>query len=392
MSEIRYLANSGDDNADGMTPETAWRTIKRLNEGLPAGGTAKLKCGDVFYGHIKVKGGADAEHPTAVTSYGDGPKPVLSFSKILKNDPAIWETGKGTVPLFGIWRTDLTNPENYIGVESDNVNPGVLLVDGVVKPWRKFCRHDINQQWDFTGDRKWLYVYSTENPADLSDRIEVSLCEGVLLLVSNMVVSNLSVKMSGGCAMCGGWTDKSVVSHIRISDCDFENIGGSELVGFESGEDGRKARFGNGIEFGHNVQDVIVERCSFNGVYDTGFTMQGFPSVSWSDVHVRDCYFTECSQAYELWCRNAPAGVGYERCSFTGNRCVNVGGGWGAETRPNRSVATPLLMYFMDTDTMDVDVSGNTFENCPRGVLFKLGGLDQVPAGYRMHDNSIVVR
>jgi len=387
--EVRYVANGGNDAADGKTPATAWQSLKKLSADLPAGGTGLLKCGDTFFGEIKVKGGPDVAHSTVITSYGKGAKPVLTFSKVLKNDPKIWQTGTGTVPLYGIWWCDLTNPTNYVGVDTTDINPGTLLVDGQLQPWRKFCWHDINKQWDFSAQGKYLFVYSTNNPALVSKEIQVSLNEGVVDFVSNFVISNVTCRMIGSCAMCGGWNGKSLVSHVRVTDCDFEHIGGSALAGFEKGEFARKVRFGNGVEFGNNVQDAIVERCRFDGIYDTAFTMQGYPTKSWKDVHVRNCYFTNCAQAYELWCRGAPKGVGYERCTFQNNRCYNVGGGWGAETRPNRCVATPLLMYFMDTDTMDVDISGNVFEKNPNGVIYKLGGLDKLPKGYRVHDNII---
>ena len=55
--EVRYLAANGDDGNDGKSPETAWRSVARLNAGLPAGGTARLRRGDVFYGTLEVKGG-----------------------------------------------------------------------------------------------------------------------------------------------------------------------------------------------------------------------------------------------------------------------------------------------------------------------------------------------
>lgn len=35
------------------------------------------------------------------------------------------------------------------------------------------------------------------------------------------------------------------------------------------------------------------------------------------------------------------------------------------------------------------DVSGNTFERNPNGVIFKLGGPDKIPVGYRVHDNVV---
>ena len=76
---VRYLAADGNDANDGLTPATAWRTVERLNAGLPSGGTALLRCGDVFYGKIAVKGGIDGEHRTTLTSFGDGIKILSSF-------------------------------------------------------------------------------------------------------------------------------------------------------------------------------------------------------------------------------------------------------------------------------------------------------------------------
>ena len=55
--EVRYLAASGDDAADGKTPATAWRTIERANAALPGGATLRLKCGDAFYGGLMLPSG-----------------------------------------------------------------------------------------------------------------------------------------------------------------------------------------------------------------------------------------------------------------------------------------------------------------------------------------------
>ena len=80
---VRYVAADGNDANDGLTPATAWRTIAKLNSGLPSGGAALLRCGDVFYGMIEVKGGIDSAHRTVITSYGNGPKPVISCNSAL---------------------------------------------------------------------------------------------------------------------------------------------------------------------------------------------------------------------------------------------------------------------------------------------------------------------
>ncbi len=380
--EVRYLAANGDDAKDGKTPENAWRTIARLNAGLPSGATAFLRCGDVFYGNIKVKGGTDSDHRTTITSFGDGPKPVISCIKILRDDLGMW---RAESTVYNQWSMDLANPSNHTGLASADSNPGFLLVDGVVKPWKRFSRHDVNAQWDFAGEDGRLYVYSTNNPALLSHDIRVAVNVHGLKLSSHMAVSNIAVRATGAHGMYAGWS-KTPTFDMRISDCAFENIGGSELPNHGK----IRVRYGNGVEFGSNCADAIVERCEFKGIYDVAFTMQGVPSATgWNDIHMRDCLVTDSTQAFEIWCKDAPPGVGFKRCSFTGNRTVNVGGGWGALTRPNRQTATPLLIYFMETDTVDITVTGNTFENMSRGLIFKLGGIEKIPPGYRIYGNTV---
>lgn len=384
--EVRYLAANGDDANDGKSPKTAWRTVERLNSGLPSGGTALLRCGDVFYGTVMVLGGVDRNHRTAVMSFGSGPKPVISCTKNLRDDPAIWQAHSTG---YNQWYVDLTNPSNYTGLMSDDANPGFLLVDGEVKPWKRFSRHDVNAQWDFAGEDGRLYVHSTNNPALLSHDIRVAVNVHGVRLFSHTAVSNLAVRATGAHGMYAGWS-KTPTTDMRISDCTFENIGGSELENYYC--DGKlRVRYGNGIEFGANCEDAIVERCEFRGVYDVAYTMQGNieGATGWKDVHVRGCLMVDCSQAFEIWCKSAPPGVGFKRCSFTGNRTVNVGGGWGALTRPNRQTATPLLVYAMETDTVDIEVTGNVFEKVSSGLIYKRGGLDTLPSGYRVHDNVI---
>ena len=380
---VRYCSADGDDRNDGLTPDTAWRTVERLNSGLPEGGTVLLRCGDVFYGTIAVKGGADRERRTVVSSYGNGPKPVVSCTKNLRDDPAIWRPAGFS--SYNFWCTDLSDRANFGGVASDDTNPGFLLVDGEVMPWKRFSRYDVSRQWDFAAEDGRLYVYSTNNPALLSHDIRVAVNMHGLRFSSHMTVSNIAVKAVGGHGMYAGWSSVPTFD-VRVTDCEFENIGGSELVGHAHG----RVRYGNGVEFGSNCADAVIERCLFKGVYDVAFTMQGTPSTtSWSDIHVRNCIIRDSSQAFEVWCQNAPLGRGFERCSFTGNLTVNVGGGWGALTRPNRQTATPVLVYAMGTDTVDITVTGNVFENAPYGVLYKRGGEECLPAGFRMFSNTV---
>jgi glycerophosphoryl diester phosphodiesterase len=65
-ADVRYFSNEGDDAADGLTPATAWRTLEKLDKDLPAGGEARLRRGDVFYGKANLKPGPDAAREKSI--------------------------------------------------------------------------------------------------------------------------------------------------------------------------------------------------------------------------------------------------------------------------------------------------------------------------------------
>ncbi|MBQ3201169.1 MAG: hypothetical protein IJB22_04520, partial [Clostridia bacterium] len=92
-----YVSNDGDDNNDGLTPETAWRTLKKVAEVngfwgdaplLKAGDIVFFRRGDVFRMneigwdpyladeaalHLKVDG-------VTYSAYGEGEKPIFTES------------------------------------------------------------------------------------------------------------------------------------------------------------------------------------------------------------------------------------------------------------------------------------------------------------------------
>jgi hypothetical protein len=45
------------------------------------------------------------------------------------------------------------------------------------------------------------------------------------------------------------------------------------------------------------------------------------------------------------------------------------------------------LLYRVDTDTMDITVTRNVFENTPQGLIFIADGI--LPSGYRIFGNTV---
>ena len=376
--EVYYLAADGSDDADGRTEATAWRTTAKLSSSLPAGAEARLRRGDVFYGPIRVKGGKTKDRPTSITAFGEGPNPEISLYKI-----AVPETGRWERVAENLWSIDLCDPANTFGNPQLDGNIGFLLVDGTIHGEKLFGDALPSRQWEFKDDYRKLTVWSRENPALMSKDIRFAPCVHGIRFVKNLAISHLTVRGTGGHGVCG------TGENVTIRDCTFAEIGGSVLKSYRI----KNVRYGNGVECWSDSINILVERCVFRDIYDVAFTMQGpSPRRSWENIHMRDCEVSRCTQAFEIWTQKCRPGIGMKNCSFVRNRCVDTGYCWGYDTRPNKNVSAPLLLYLTETDVCDILVEGNTFNNNRQYLIFKHRGLGHLPDGYRVTGNRIVNR
>lgn len=75
-------AENGDDNNDGTSPETAWKTLAKASSirQLKEGGSILLKAGSVWNGEQLTVRNAQGteENPVVIGSYGEGAKPVIN--------------------------------------------------------------------------------------------------------------------------------------------------------------------------------------------------------------------------------------------------------------------------------------------------------------------------
>src|SRR6185312_3995181 len=70
-----YLAATGNDHNNGLSPRTAWRSIQKINEtDFKAGDTIFFAGGSVFNGTIKLSSddNGSLKHPVVITSFGRG--------------------------------------------------------------------------------------------------------------------------------------------------------------------------------------------------------------------------------------------------------------------------------------------------------------------------------
>ena len=77
-----YVSDTeGDDNNDGLSAETPWKTLEKVSElELAAGTHIYLRSGDIWYGTWEINAnGGSRENPIVITSYGDGAAPSLRY-------------------------------------------------------------------------------------------------------------------------------------------------------------------------------------------------------------------------------------------------------------------------------------------------------------------------
>jgi hypothetical protein len=95
-------AAKGDDGRDGLTPETAWRTLGKVNrELLKPGDQVLFKRGELWRGQLHSQSG-DATGVVLYGAYGEGAKPMLWGSASMSREEDWLPAGEGlwaTAPL-----------------------------------------------------------------------------------------------------------------------------------------------------------------------------------------------------------------------------------------------------------------------------------------------------
>ena len=376
---VRYVSCDGDDANDGLTLATPWKSLRRLNSGLPPGGVALLRRGDVFYGQLRVPSGLSQCRPTVIGAYGEGEPPEISAYKIAKGDESVWEhVGEN------LWRIDLADKTAFYGNSStSDGNVGFLKIDGVIQGRKAFLsyRKIPAEPWEFVDDHRYLTVWCATNPASAAKDIRFAPKMDLVWCGSNVTIQNVLMRGTGAHGVSA-----TNPSHLRMVDCGFAEIGGSHL---EQNPRSGGTRYGNAVQLWRGASDVCISNCVFSEVYDVAFTMQGDnPPRGWENVQVVGCVMSNCTQNFEIWTMQCANGVGYKKCTFEGNVCIGTSRGWGWDVRPDRRNGVPLLIYKMDTDVCDIAVRGNVFRDF-RGALIGRGRLGKLPEGYRIEGNTV---
>ncbi|HPD16368.1 MAG TPA: hypothetical protein PLE19_15550 [Planctomycetota bacterium] len=349
-------ATRGRDGQDGLTPETAWQSLEKVNAApLRAGDRVLFRRGETWRGQLVPRSG-DATGPVTYAAYGEGPKPLL-LGSVAMNAPDDWRDQGG-----GIWATATIRPD-----------VGNLIFDGgKATGVKKWSEKDLTQEGDFLYDRasSRVKLRAAANPATLHKSIELALTRHIIDQSGKGYITYEGLDLRYGAAHgIGGGGTRNII----VRDCDLSYIGGGHQF---TRPDGHPVRYGNGIEFWAGARDCLVEGCRLWEIYDAALTNQGSGTNVQENITYRRNVIWNCEYSFEYWNREERSQT--RNILFEHNTCVDAGRGWGHRQRPDPN-GRHLMFYHNSAATEDFVIRYNVFANAT-GSCLRLHGRDWTAA------------
>ncbi len=420
-----YVSCDGDDNNDGKSPETSWRTEKRVNGSWLLPGDAVLfRRGDIFRGwRIKTMPGV------TYGAYGEGEKPKFYGHAENLAVAALWEEYDAK---HHIWK--LTKPV---------ANPGTLVFDdgkavarNQIPSFRNMqyvCRYDESKPFVMADEMKedldlfWHFdrflVYGESkgekfpvpdvscpdrpprhtgdlflkcdkgNPGEVFGSIELIAYQVAFDVLNgpNVTIDNLCIKFyCFGVSACD-------VKGFHVTNCEIGWIGGN-IQNFDGtdpnypeGGRGSVTRFGNGIEVYGSCDDYVVDNCYIYQSYDAGASHQAsiakkktMIAVRYTDNVIENCVY---GIEYFLDSKGLDFGSYMEDIVMSGNVIRLSGYGWGQQ---RHNVDTPALIkgWSYENPASNFAIYNNIFDRSAYRMLHLVA--KKAESCPDMHDNTYI--
>ena len=392
--KVYYVSPLGNDANDGLSPEKAWKTVKRVSD------ADELRPGDaVLFERDRMFRGAEIAPPAAtVTSvvcregvtysaYGEGAKPVINCSPEDGTGAANWEKVEGTEH---IWRYKNKLMDVGMIYFDGGVRCGVKQIPDCIGG--KYYVRDTNgeKEYDFKTELKEnfdffsecnkvlyengvpncyvpqnkgdLYLYcDMGNPGEVFGSIEFAVKKhGLRIGGSGVTVDNLCILYAGAHGIAAGTTE-----NLTVRNCEIGWIGGVIQCYQPSG---RVVRFGNGIEIYGGCKHYTVEHNYIYQCYDAGATHQ-FSAVGKNDVIMEDTVYKDnlfeyCIYSIEYFLGKAESEdtTRYMRHTVIKDNLSRFAGFGFGEQRPDKGSAAHIKSWDHYNRSDDFIIENNIFD------------------------------
>lgn len=282
-----YVSADGNDENDGLTPETAWASLERVSNAaeLQKGDAVFFNRGDIFRGGLGTKKGV------TYSAYGDGEKPRIYGSPFDGAKYGIWEEVAPNVyrysEKFGkdVGLVSMNNGEYWAVkiLQNFSETEPVSMITGEKFGGYTDMKEDMTF-WHDLGNPKssvrdsdvgYIYMYSAYgNPSKRFDSIEFNVNGNIVGCDDDVTIDNI-------CVMYGGCHGIAATHGTTVQNCVVGWIGG--CIQFYN-DAGVPTRFGNGIEAWGSSSNFTVEHCYIYQCYDAGITHQGNAGSVMKDI------------------------------------------------------------------------------------------------------------
>ncbi len=371
-----YVSNTGDDENDGRTPQTAWKTLDKVSNAKLNAGDGVFFCrGDLFRGSVLCQNGV------TYAAYGELEKPrFYGWDKNLA-DTTLWE-------LFD-------NEHNIWKLKEKILDCGTLVFNDGEKHSRKLipsyknshfvCRDDETKIFEMANEMTKdldMFCYFTDkmsvepsknedfpvpivddysygdlylrcdfgNPAKVFTSIE-AIPKRIMFRcknVDNICIDNLCIKYCCFGVAASGY----LIKGLHITNCEIGWIGGNiqNYLGMDpnypQGTRGSVTRFGNGIEIYGGCDDYQVDNCLVYQVFDAAMTHQvttngktyKMENIKYSNNVIENCVY---GVEYFLEKNNGDTNSYINNCEIANNIICCSGYGWGQQ---RHNIYTPALI------------------------------------------------
>ncbi len=375
-----YVSNNGDDNNDGKSEATAWKTTKKVDAtDLAYGDGVFFKRGDIFRGSFTAKPGV------TYAAYGEGDKPKLYSGEKNMAQESLWELYDGEHNIWkykekirdvgtlvfddGAAHSRKLIPHFKDGkyVHHDDITKDFVMASAMTKDLDLFCDHKIGTDGEVVPKVSEiisdLYLRCDKgNPGKLYNSIEPLLRFNLIAVRSNpdVTIDNLCIKYVGAHGVGGG----GFVKGLTVTNCEFGWIGGSIQL-FNPDRNGRVTRFGNAIEIYGGCENYKANNNYIYEVYDAGITHQ-FRVTSktmMENIEYKDNIIEKCVYGIEYFLDQleGESESRIKNCVMENNFIRLSGYGWGQQ---RLDVSTPAAIKSWNHTNMSEDfiIRNNIFD------------------------------
>ncbi len=375
VNNTYYLSENGDDNNDGLSPETAIKTFTKLATiTLCEGDAILLKRGETF--RLSEMFWIKADN-VKIGAYGNGEKPWVLGSVRDYADAAIWKKTERE----NIWVTYCPKSVKQVG--------GIFFNDDSSYGDWKFTLDKLSENGDFYNDNEneKLYLYLDKNPGEYFDSIEVSSTNAAIRAsyISGLYTENIKFKY-----FTFGAFHLGEISNITVTNCVVGWCGGG-LFSYNE-QTGYVCRYGNAFQTWYMAENINVNNCYIYQQFDAALTFQGNGAnpALFKNITFQDNLIEYCSMNIEFWVGrpNKDRHIStIENILYKGNIIRFSGYGWAGREREKLENQAALLGWNYHYENMNNFVICDNIIDCADCNMIYTEGPDK-QAGLSVYNNT----